>query len=568
MNEDFRKTPPAPLAPVPFDIPKPFETVFDNGLKVVVFEDRRLPIVSFRLAFPIGEAHEGKDAVGQTSAMVSMLNEGTRNRSSKQLAEEIERLGASLSASANSDNIVVAASALTLYMDDILNLMAEVVLTPNFPESELSLYKQNTLENLKFQRSQPGFLADEQISRIIYGEHPYSVASPKPSDIEKITRENLIDLHSKRFIPNVATLIVVGDVGRDEILSELKDRFGKWQQGNVEEIEFPDTPALSETTLTIVDRPGSAQSNIVLASPAIKRDSDDYFAFMLMNQILGAGASSRLFMNLREEKGYTYGAYSSIDARRLAGSFEATSEVRSAVTGESLKEFFYELKRIRDEKVSEEELTDAKNFLTGVFPIRAETQEGLTNLIVSQKLYNLPEDYLQTYRDKINEITIEDIERVAKEYVAPEKIAVVIVGDTENILEQVKDYASTIEIYDTEGNIQNMENYNQENTGETADVAGKWNLKLEAMGQELKVTLNLTQTEAEVSGTIETMFGNGEITYGRVKGNQITATAQAEVQGQSAEFTITGEVEEDTMKGALTTQMIPMPLEFTGTREV
>jgi zinc protease len=568
MIEDFRKTAPAPLAPVPFNIPQPFETELENGLKIVVFEDKRFPLVSFRLAFRVGEATDAvQDAIGQTSAMVSMLNEGTQNRSSKQLAEEIERLGAHLTASSNSDNIVVAASTLTFYSADILNLMAEVVLKPTFPESELSLYKQNTLENLKFQRSQPNFLADEQVSRILYGEHPYRVASPTPADVEKITRENLFDLHARRFVPNVATFIVVGDVDRDEILEQIKDKFGGWQKGSVEETDFPTPPERSETTLTIVDRPGSAQSNIVISNLAINRNSDDYFAFLVMNQILGAGASSRLFMNLREEKGYTYGAYSSIDARRLAGSFEATSEVRSAVTGDSLKEFFYELNRIRDEKVSEEELTDAKNFLTGVFPIRAETQEGLTNLIVSQKLYNLPDDYLQTYRDKINEITLEDIERAAKKYITPEKIAIVIVGDAENILEQVRYSANTIEIFDTEGKLQNMDKYNNDESVEAANVAGKWNLKLEAMGQELAVTLTLEQNGNDATGTLETMLGNGDLTYGRVKGNDFTATAMAEVQGQSVEFTISGVVEGDSMKGSISTQMIPMPLDFTGTRE-
>jgi zinc protease len=566
-EEEFRKQAPAPLAPVPFNISKPFETTLENGLKVVVFEDKRFPLVSFRLAFRVGEANDAQDATGQTSAMVSMLNEGTLNRSSKQLAEEIELLGAHLSASSNADNTVVSASTLTFYAPDILNLMAEVVLTPNFPESELNLYKQNTIENLKFQRSQPNFLADEQISRILYGEHPYHVASPTPANIESITREKLVDLHKQRFIPNVATLIVVGDIGRDEILEQIKDKFGGWQQGSVGENEFPAPPERAETTLTIVDRPGSAQSNIVISNLAISRNSDDYFAFLVMNQVLGAGASSRLFMNLREEKGYTYGAYSSIDARRLAGSFEATSEVRSAVTGDSLKEFFYELNRIRDEKVAEEELNDAKNFLTGVFPIRAETQEGLTNLIVSQQLYNLPEDYLQTYREKINEITLEDIERVAKKYITPDKIAVVIVGDADNILEQVRYLTPFIEIFDTEGNLQNMENYEHDENAETANVAGKWNLKLEAMGQELSVALILEQNGNDVSGKLETMFGNGEVTYGRVKGNQLSATAQAEVQGQSAEFTISGTVEGNSMKGSLSTQMIPMPLEFTGTRE-
>ncbi|MGC2235237.1 MAG: pitrilysin family protein [Pyrinomonadaceae bacterium] len=568
MNEEeFRKTAPAPLAPVPFNIPQPFETELSNGLKVVVFEDKRLPIVSFRLAFRVGEASDAPDDTGLTSATVSMLTEGTVNRLSKQLAEEIERLGAHLSASSNSDNIVVSASTLTFYGSDILNLLAEVVLKPTFPESELNLYKQNTLENLKFQRSQPNFLADEQISRILYGEHPYHVAAPSPENIENITREKLIDLHSKRFVPNVATLIVVGDVGRDEILREIEEKLGGWQPGNTDEIEFPTPPERAQTTLTIVDRPGSAQSNIVISNMAINRNSDDYFAFLVMNQVLGAGASSRLFMNLREEKGYTYGAYSSLDARRLAGSFEATSEVRSAVTGDSLKEFFYELNRIRDEKVLEQELTDAKNFLTGVFPIRAETQEGLTNLIVSQKLYNLPNDYLQTYRDKINEITLEDIERVAKKYITPEKIAVVIVGDAENILEQVKYVTPFIEIFDTEGNRQDIEKYGKPAEEATVDVTGNWNLSVEAMGQPLSVNLVLEQVDGKVSGSLNSPLGNGEISNGKVAGNIFSATATSEFQGQNLELNINGTIKEEKMEGQITAPMIPVPLDFTGTRE-
>ena len=568
MNEEeFRKTAPAPLAPVPFNIPQPFETEISNGLKVVIFEDKRLPIVSFRLAFRVGEVNDAPDDTGLTSAAVSMLTEGTVNRSSKQLAEEIERLGAHLSASSSSDNIVVSASTLTFYGSDILNLLAEVVLKPIFPESELNLYKQNTLENLKFQRSQPNFLADEQISRILYGEHPYHIAAPSPENIENITREKLIDLHSKRFVPNVATLIVVGDVGRDEILKEIEEKFGGWQQGNTDEIEFPTPPERAQTTLTIVDRPGSAQSNIVISNLAINRNSDDYFAFLVMNQVLGAGASSRLFMNLREEKGYTYGAYSSLDARRLAGSFEATSEVRSAVTGDSLKEFFYELNRIRDEKVLEQELTDAKNFLTGVFPIRAETQEGLTNLIVSQKLYNLPDDYLQTYRDKINEITLEDIERVAKKYITPEKIAVVIVGDAENILEQVRYITPFIEIFDTEGNQQDIEKYGKPAEEPTVDVTGNWNLSVEAMGQPLSVNLVLEQAGGKVSGSLNSPLGNGEISNGKVAGNKFSATATSEFQGQILELNINGTVEDGKMQGQITAPMIPMPLDFTGMRE-
>ena len=567
MNEDFRKTAPAPLAPKQFDIPKPFETVLPNGLKVVVFEDKRLPLVSYRLAFKTGEINDPNGSTGLTSALTTMLNEGTKTRSSKQLAEEIERLGASVSASASEDNTIIAASALSLYSSDVFRLMADMVLNPSFPENELALYKKNTIENLKYQRSQPAFLADEQMSKIIYGTHPYGIASPSAADVEKITREKLMAFHDKMFTANNATLIVVGDVNRDSLLKEIKDSFGNWKKGTAEAMKFSTPPVRTATTLTVVDRPGSLQSNIVLANLAIDRSNPDYFPVLVMNKILGEGGSARLFMNLREAKGYTYGAYSRFDTKRLAGNFQATAEVRTPVTGDSLKEFFYELNRIRNEKVSEKELRDAKSFLMGVFPLRAETQEGLTNLLVSQQLFDLPADYLQTYRDKVNAVTLEDVERVAKKYIAPDKIAIVIVGDAEEILKQVKPYSTKIEVFDTEGKAVDASSYGKASSGAAANVNGKWNLTIDFQGQQVPVTLMLKQDGSKVSGSLDSMMGKGDIADAKVNGNKFTAIAKSQMQGQSVDLNISGTVDGDSMKGTIT---VPMPgappFSFTGTK--
>jgi len=452
MTPEMRKAPPAPLAPVSFDIARPFETTLDNGLRVIVFENQRLPLVSYRLAFQSGDVHDPEGHTGMTSAMASMLSEGTRNYSSRQLAEKIERLGASVSASASDDFTVLAASALSLYGSEILQLMAEMALRPTFPESELDLYRRNMIEHLKFQRSQPGFLANEQAARLIFGSHPYSKVSPKADDIEKLDRQTLADFHASMLVPNNAMFIAVGDVNAEELVKELNEQFGDWQQGSAPVGKFAPPPERTARSLTIVDRPGSAQSNIVLTNLGVNRTHPDYFPLLVMNQVLGAGASSRVFMNLREEKGYTYGAYTRLESKKLAGDFEATAEVRTAVTGDSLKEFFYELDRIRTDTVGDQELADAKSFLTGVFPIRAETQEGLTNLIVNQYLYGLPEDYLQTYRAKVDAITLEDVKRVAIEHVRPSEMAIVIVGDAKEVLPQAQGYAETVEVFDTEGN--------------------------------------------------------------------------------------------------------------------
>lgn len=568
MTEEFRKTPPAPLAPIQFHIAQPFETELSNGLRVVIFENKRLPIINFRLCFKFGEINSPKDSRGLASAVANLLTQGTQNYSSKEFAEKVDSFGASVYASCSSDNTTISASALTMYRSEILGLMAEILFKPTFPESELHLYKENTIKGLEFQRSQADFLADEQCARIIYGSHPYGTVAPTKDQIEKLNRETLQNFHAEKFIPNNSMLIVVGDVEKDEILAELNQVFGDWKRGTVDMVEFDSPPTRGERTLTIVDRVGSAQSNIVLANIGIERTHPDYFPILVMNQILGAGASSRLFMNIREEKGYTYGAYSSFDTRRLAGSFEATAEVRSEVTGDSLKEFFYELNRIRDEKVGEVEIQDAKNYLTGVFPIRAETQEGLTNLIVSQKLYGLPDDYLQTYRDKINAVTIEDVQRVAQTYIHPDKIALIIVGDAEEILKQAKSYADKVEILDTEGNPQDIAKYEQNSDVAPANIDGKWSLTIDFQGQQLPVTFDLTQTDATFTGDFESMFGTGKIIEGTISGTKIKGRIEVDFQGQQLEVLLNANVENQiSIKGLLTSQMEGLPdLPFSGNK--
>ena len=565
-SEEFRKTAPAPLAPRSFNIAQPFETVLANGLRVVIFEDRRLPLVSLRLVFLAGDAYEPKDAIGLNSAVASMLTEGTESHSSRSLAEEVERLGASLVASSGSDNTRVSASCLSPYLPDILRLMEEVVLKPSFPQSELDLFKQNSIEGLKFQRSQASFLAMEQVARIIYGRHPYSIVSPSAEDIEKIDRNALAEHHARILIPNNAILIVVGDVEREDFLAQINERFGSWTEGERPSNEFPAVPKRDSRTLTIVDRKGSTQANIVLALPGIKRDHPDFFPVLVMNQILGSGASSRIFMNLREEKGYTYGAYSKFDMKRLGGEFEATAEVRTTVTGESLREFFYELKRIRDERVADEELRDAVNYLTGVFPIRAETQEGLTNLIVQQKIYGLPDDYLQTYRENVASVTADDVERVARTHIRPDEIAIVVVGDAEAILPQVREYADTVEIFDTEGQSVPVENYGRPVEAPAADLSGKWTLSVDFQGQKFPVDLVLQQDGAAISGKLESMLGEGKIEGGKVAGSSFSAVAVAAMQGRSVEMAISGILEDEKLTGSLNVPMMPDALSFIGVR--
>jgi len=451
-TEAFRRQLPPPLAPRPLNLPEQSVTALSNGLGLVVVEDKRLPLVSFRLAFRAGDANDPADLPGLSDMMSHLLTEGTTTRTSRQIAEEVERFGATLAVGSSSDFSTVAASALSVYADEILTLLADVTLNASFPQNEIDLARENTKQMLIQQRAQPNFLASERMSQVMFGRHPYSRLSPTPQTLDAMTRDNLSRFRESTYIPNNAVVMVVGDVERDAIIGRIEQLFGDWKPGTLPDLNFPAPPKRSARAIYVVDRPGSAQSNIVIANEGITRTNPDYFPLLLMHTILGANASSRLFMNLREEKGYTYGAYSNLDARRLAGTFRATAEVRTPVTGASLHEFFHELNRIRDEVVSPDELKNAKAYLTGVFPIRIETQDGLIDQLVSIRMYDLPSDYLKTYRDQINAVSAEDILRVAQNYVRPDEAAVVIVGDAEEISEQVKPYSDSIELYDTDGN--------------------------------------------------------------------------------------------------------------------
>ena len=450
--ETFRRHHPAPLKPRALKIPAAVETKLGNGLRIAIVHDARLPMVSFRLAFRGGDSNDPAELPGLSDMMAHLLTEGTETRTSLQIAEEVERLGATLSASSASDFATIAASSLAVYADEILELIADVTLQPSFPQNEIDLARENTKQMLIQQRAQPNFLASERVANVMFGQHPYARISPTAESLDAMTRETFSEFHRDSLAPDKAVLLIVGDVDPDETPAKLENLFGRWSNTSTSDATFPPPPERSGRALYVIDRPGSAQSNIVIANAGITRTSPDYFPMLVMHTILGANASSRLFMNLREEKGYTYGAYSSLDARRLAGTFRATAEVRTPVTGASLHEFFFELNRIREERVPDEELQNARSYLTGVFPIRIETQDGLIDQLTSVKMFDLPDDYLHTYRDRVNAVTAEDVQRVAQQHVTPDRAAVVIVGDAAEIEDQIKDYAETIERYDTEGN--------------------------------------------------------------------------------------------------------------------
>lgn len=560
-QETFRSQAPPPLQPHPIAIPAPRETVLPNGLTVVVVEDRRLPLVSYRLAFPVGGAMDPPGLPGLTDLLAGLLPEGTESKTSREIADEVARIGASLSAGANSDYTIVAASALAMFNDQILELMADVTLHPSFPENEVELAKQNTKESLRQQRAQPSFLASEMVARVMFGDHPYSIVAPTPESIDRSSRDEFVKFHRSRLVPNNAVFIVVGDVQHDHIVKRMESLFSTWERGEDLITNFPAPPVRTKKTAYLIDRHGSAQSNIVIANSGITRTNADYFPMLLMHTVLGANASSRLFMNLREDKGYTYGAYSNLDARRTAGTFRATAEVRTPVTGDSLKEFFYELNRIRSEPVSQKEISDAKSYLTGVFPIRLETQEGLTDQLVQIKMLKLPDNYLQVYRDRVQAVTIEDIQRVAQKYVKPDEAALIVVGDGKAVLDQIRPYSEDIEIYNTSGKRKTA------NASGATDPAGSWSISLETpLGQNIPATLTIERDGDGFSGKFSSELGDADLGAIAVNDNSFHASTSVEMDGHSVPVEISGSFEGDQAEGLLTLQDSPA-IPFTGSKD-
>jgi len=561
QTEIFRSQAPAPLPPRPISIPTPRETTLRNGLTLVVVEDSRLPLVSYRLAFPVGGAFDPPGLPGLTDLLAGLLPEGTQSKTSKEIAEEIARMGASLSAGATSDYTIVAASALSQFNDPVLDLMAEVILEPSFPENEVALAKMNTKESLRQQRAQPSFLASEMVSRVMFGDHPYSIVAPTPESIDRCSREDFVTFHRSKLVPNSAVFIVVGDVRYEDIVSKVESLFSTWESGEELVANFPAPPARTKRVAYLVDRPGSAQSNIVIANSGIVRTSPDYFPLMLMHTVLGATASSRLFMNLREDKGYTYGAYTSLDARRSAGTFRATAEVRTPVTGDSLKEFFYELERIGNEPVSDKEISDAKSYLTGVFPIRLETQEGLTDQLVQINMLRLPSDYLQTYRDRIQAVTVQEIQRVAQKYIKPDEAALIVVGDGALVMEQIKPYAEDVEVYNTAGKRKSTE------AAGPTDPVGAWSIEIDTpLGQSIPATLTIERAGTGHTAMIHSEMGDADFGSIEINNNSFTKTSSLEMDGHAVEAEVFARFEGERVEGTFKLQNSP-ELPFTGSKE-
>lgn len=453
-SEAWRSSPPKLPPPRPFNLPSIKTYQLDNGVNVKFVEDHRFPFVTVYLGFKSGSVLEAKDKLGLADLTADMLVEGTEKRTSKQIAEEVDFIGGALNAVSDYDITLVSGSALSKYTDRLLDLVSDVTLHPSFPEDEATLKKTNLIQELVIKRSRPSFLLEERFNKAVFGNHPYAIVSPTEQTINSITRKDLSDFHKKTYLPNDTVIVVVGDFDSDKMKEQLATEFGSkaWAKGEPSKANFAAAPAQHGRKIYLVDRPGSVQSSIKIGNVGIKRLDPDYFAVQVANQILGGSANSRLFLNIREKKGYTYGAYSHIAARREEGPFAAGAEVRTEVTAPSIKEFLFELDRIRKDLVTDEEISDAKSYMVGSFQLGLETQSGLAQRILEASLYDLPSDYLETYSNKVMDVSREDAKRAATRLINSDNLVIAVVGDGAKIMKELEQYGP-IDVYDTSGKL-------------------------------------------------------------------------------------------------------------------
>ena len=448
-----QKTPPPPGPARPLNLPRLTEKKLANGLTVVLAPLPNVPKVSAILTFRAAtDATDRTAHPGIAQIAAGIANEGTDTRTSKQIKEELRSIGGSLSLFTDADQTQLTATSLSEFSNRMFDLMSDVAQHPAFPETEVKLAQENTIQQIRAGRSNPGFLANERFQKAVFGNHPYSFVVPDEKSISALTRDDLKAFVAKYYIPNASHLIVVGDIDVDKTFAEIEKAFGSWKSGTIPADENPAVPERDKRQIYFVNRPGSIQSTIYVGNVSIARSNADYFALRTADTIYGGSFYSRLTRNIRESKGYTYSPFSSSNTQAKTGSHLAGASVRNEVTGPTLLEILYELDRMRVLPVTDEELEAAKQFSTGNFSVELASQLGLAGRINTVYTYGLSKTFIDDFRPKIEALTTADIQRAAAKYFDTYHAAIVIVGDWDKVKDQVTPFGD-VTIYDSEGNV-------------------------------------------------------------------------------------------------------------------
>ena len=532
----------------------------DNGLKIIVVKNDKLPRVSFSLVVDRDPFLEG-DKAGFVSLAGSLMRNGTINRTKEQLDKEVDFIGATLFTGATN----AYASGLSKYSEEIIGLMADVALNPSFPQEEFDKLKKQSLTGIESAKDDPNSLSSRLSNSSLYSlDHPYGELETEAS-INNITIEDCKSFYNENWSPNQAYIVVVGDIKAKKAKKLIKKYFGEWASKEVStrEYEMPAKP--SKSVVNIINRNSSVQTVIRLANTIdLQPGSEDIVAVQLMNQILGGGSMGRLFQNIREDKAYTYGAYSQYDSDELVGSFSANASVRNEVTDSSVVEFIKEFKRLQTEKVSEQELQDAKNNIIGSFGRNLERPQTIASFALNIARYNLPEDYYKTYLQRLGAVSADDIMAASKKYINSDALIITAVGKAADIASKLEQFGE-VKYYDFNGLETGAPSFpapagvtaesvisgyinaigGQDNLAKVKDIsimmsASISGMPMEATAKTLKKRPNLFLTEMNVVGfgTVQKVYFDGK--KGESSGMQGSAVLEGdeleEIKNQGAFF--------------------------------
>jgi zinc protease len=431
--------------------PKRMRTRLTNGLDVVLAQAGSIPKFHGELYFRSGNALVSDRSTGLAEMTSTVVRTGTAKRASRQIEEDLRRLGADLGSSAGQDTSAIGFAGLSEFAEPLLQLVNELAREASFPENEFERERRQKLEEVKLERTSPGFLASERLRKILFGVHPYALVSPSEAQVMAYQRADLQSVYRDVYTPENGLLMLVGDFDPQVMLKLIEKIFGTWSGRKPGTREFPAPPSPQGRRVYLVHNPGSVQTQILVGCHAITRKHPDWLLLGLTNSLYGGAFNSRLVMNIREDKGYTYSPRSAVHPLRQHGYFSISAAVRNEVVAASLTEIFYELDKLRSVPVPESELSDAQNYLTGVFSLGLATQEGLLSQFSNVELNELPADYLETYRDKIRAVTPAELMATARKYCDSANLQIVVVGDRAQIEDQAALFGP-LEIVDNQGN--------------------------------------------------------------------------------------------------------------------
>jgi zinc protease len=434
--------------------PKRTKTKLANGLEIILLESHTIPKFHGELYFRSGNAAAAARGPALAEMAATMVRTGTARHTSREIEEHLRGLGADLSVSAGQDNSAISFAGLSDQAEPLLQLVDELAREAAFPAAEFERERRQKFEEIKLERTQPGFLASERLRKVLFGSHPYAQISPSEEQVAAYTREELQQLYRDFYTPENAILILVGDFDSSAMQEAAEKVFDNWTGKKPAISESAKPPAPKGRRVYLVDLPGSVQTQIVCGCHAITRKHPDWIKLGLTNSLYGGAFNSRLVMNIREDKGYTYSPRSAVNPLRQHGYFSIFAAVRNDVVGASLTEIFYELDKLRSLPVPDTELLDAQNYLTGVFSMGLATQSGQLSQISTLALNELPDEYLETYREKVRALVPEDVLSAARTYFDSANMQIVLVGDRKQIESQGALFGD-LEIYDAKANRQN-----------------------------------------------------------------------------------------------------------------